>query len=197
MNIEIKPLTPDLTPAYLDFFDNRAFSDCNPNGPCYCNAPIMDQTSLRQMESEFGDDCKGVLRRYAVKQLAEGKIHGYMAFDGDKPIGWCNADNIECYVKNDFNFIPVFARQNARGKTMAVVCFTVTPVYRGKGVALALLEHVLADARAKGYAFVEGYAKIQENDPLYDFTGPIHLYERAGFSEAARVGGTAVMRIAL
>ena len=132
-----------------------------------------------------------------MKQLDEGKIHGYMALDGDTPIGWCNADNIECYAKNDFKFVPVFARENARGKTMAVVCFTVAPEYRGKGVALALLEHVLTDARAKGYAFVEGYAKILENGPLYDFTGPIHLYKRAGFIEAARVDDTAVMRRAL
>lgn len=72
MNLTIKPLTPELTQDYLDFFDKRAFSDHNPNGPCYCNAPIMDIASIRQMESEFGNDVKGVLRRYAVKQLAEG-----------------------------------------------------------------------------------------------------------------------------
>ena len=34
MNITIKPLTSDLNEDYLDFFDNRAFTDDNPNGPC-------------------------------------------------------------------------------------------------------------------------------------------------------------------
>ena len=34
MNLIVKPLTPDPTPAYLDFFDNRAFSDNNPMEPC-------------------------------------------------------------------------------------------------------------------------------------------------------------------
>ncbi|MDD4492922.1 MAG: hypothetical protein PHV32_01005 [Eubacteriales bacterium] len=41
MNLTIKPLTNDLTPAYLDFFDNCAFSDNNPMGPCYCTVIKM------------------------------------------------------------------------------------------------------------------------------------------------------------
>ena len=34
----------------------------------------MSSDELDKMVSEFGDDCKGTLRRYAVKQLAEEKI---------------------------------------------------------------------------------------------------------------------------
>ncbi len=194
MKLTIKPLTPDLTQDYLDFFDNRAFSDNNPNGPCYCNAPTMDTASLRQMESEFGNDVKGVLRRYAVKQLAEGKIFGYLAFDDNISIGWCNTGNMEAYSLNNFQFIPDFARQTKCGKTMSVVCFTISPEYCGKGVASALLERVTADALAMGYAAVEGYAHIHKECGDYDFKGPIHLYEKAGFVEVTRVDDKVVMR---
>lgn len=194
MNLTIKPLTPDLTQDYLDFFDNRAFSDNNPNGPCYCNAPIMDTASIRQMESEFGNDVKGVLRRYAAKQLTEEKIFGYLAFDDNVSIGWCNAGNMDAYLINDFQFIPDFARQNACGKTMSVVCFAIAPEYCGKGVASSLLERVIADAKAMGYAAVEGYAYVQKERGGYDFKGPIHLYEKAGFVEAIRVEDKVVMR---
>ena len=41
--ITIKPLTPELNKDYLDFFDNRAFTDGNPNGPCYCTSPNQDE----------------------------------------------------------------------------------------------------------------------------------------------------------
>ena len=194
MNIVIKPLTPDLTSYYLDFFDNRAFSDGNPCGPCYCNAPIMDTLSIRQMESEFGDDAKGVLRRYAVKQLTEEKIQGYLAFDADIPVGWCNAGNMDTYVINSFDFIPDTARQNARGKTMSVVCFAIAPGYRGKGIATALLGRVITDARAEGYAAVEGYAEILNEPVYYDFHGPVRLYENAGFSIVARAGNRVIFR---
>ncbi len=33
-NVTIKKLSLELKDDYLDFFDNRAFSDNNPNGPC-------------------------------------------------------------------------------------------------------------------------------------------------------------------
>ena len=147
MNVTIKRLNPDLTRDYLDFFDHRAFSDNNPNGPCYCTSPSMDASTERQMVSEFGDDVKGTVRRYAVKLLAEGRIHGYLAFDDGKAVAWCNAGNMDDYV----SWIPDRARQTACGKTMSVVCFAIAPEYRGMGVATALLERVVADAKADGY----------------------------------------------
>jgi len=194
MEIEIKPLTHALTADYLDFFDNRAFSDDNLNGPCYCNAPVMDNAGIRHMVGEFGDDCKGVLRRYAAKQLARGDIHGYLAFDGAVSVGWCNAGAMDTYAVNDYQFIPDFARRNARGKTVSVVCFAVAPEYRGKGVASALLRRVVADAAAEGYDAVEGYAQVTGERKDIDFKGPVRLYEKAGFREAARRDGRVVMR---
>lgn len=190
MNLNIKPLTLDLTPDYLDFFDNRAFSDNNPCGPCYCTSPSMDASTERQMVSEFGNDVKGVIRKYAVKLLAKEKIHGYLAFHDDKSIAWCNAGNMAEYV----SWIPDIARQAALGKTMSVVCFAVAPEYRGMGVATALLERVIADARANGYTAVEGYSKVQKERVYYDFNGPIRLYEKAGFVEVARPDDKVLMR---
>ncbi|WP_146204721.1 hypothetical protein [Butyrivibrio fibrisolvens] len=38
------------------------------------------------------------LRRYAVEMLDQNKIQGYLAYDGDKSIGWCNAADIESYA---------------------------------------------------------------------------------------------------
>ena len=49
MNIIIRQLTPELNDDYLDFFDNRAFTDDNPNGPCYCTSPNQDEESIKQM----------------------------------------------------------------------------------------------------------------------------------------------------
>lgn len=190
MNLKIKPLTSDLTPDYLDFFDNRAFSDNNPCGPCYCTGPSMDASTEQQMVREFGNDVKGTIRRYAVKLLAEEKIHGYLAFDGDISIGWCNAGDMDSYI----SWIPESARQNTCGKTMSIVCFAIAPEYRGMGIAAALLERVCIDAKAKGFAAVEGYSKVQKDRVYYDYNGPIRLYEKAGFAEVAWQDDRVVMR---
>lgn len=193
MNIEIKPLTVNLITSYLNFFDNQAFSDGNPCGPCYCTSPSMDAESEARMISEFGADIKGTLRNHAINLLIAGKIHGYLAFDGDTPVGWCNAGNRDLYPC----WIPAFAKMPSDGKTMAVVCFTIAPNYRGMGIASAMLERVMHDARAGGFATVEGYPREHQNREPYDFNGPLRLFEKAGFLEKVRQGDVIVMSKAL
>ena len=50
------------------------------------------------------------------------------------------------------------------------------------------------DAKKNGYVAVEGYAKIIKQRDEYDFTGPIHLYEKAGLSCVMEHNGIAIMR---
>lgn len=189
--ITIKPLTAELSADYLDFFDNRAFTDDNPNGPCYCTSPNQDEENIKQMVSEFKQfGVKETIRKYAVRMLNENKIHGYLAFDGETSIGWCNAADMESYI----GFVPDFARKNSCGKTISIVCFEIAPNYRGKGIASAFIERVCKDAKAKGYAAVEGYAKISDQRNEFDYQGPVHLYQKAGFEEVMRENGQVVMR---
>jgi len=192
--LTIKPLTSDLIPAYLDYFDNRAFADADTNGPCYCTCPTQTSQEIDQMVSEFVGEVKGTIRRHAIKLLSEGKIHGYLAYDGDTVAGWCNSGDLKYYVNNRYQFVPDFARDNTIGKTMAVVCFLVAPEYRGRGVSTALLERVIADARTEGFVAVEGYAYVQKGQDDFDFKGPTRLYEKLGFVPAVEQDGVVVMR---
>ena len=64
--IVIRPLTSELNADYLDFFDNRAFTDDNPNGPCYCTSPNQEEVQIQKMISEFQSfGVRESLRRYA------------------------------------------------------------------------------------------------------------------------------------
>ena len=189
--ITIKQLTPELNADYLDFFDNRAFTDNNPNGPCYCTSPNQDEESIKQMVSEFKDfGIKQTLRKYAEEMLKMNMIHGYLAYDGDLSVGWCNAADIDSYA----GFVPDFARENVCGKTISIVCFEIAPEYRGKGIASAFIEKVCQDARLKGFVAVEGYAKLSDKQNEFDYQGPVHLYQKAGFIEVMRKDGQVVMR---
>ena len=190
-DIIIKKLSAELKDDYLDFFDNRAFSDGNPNGPCYCTSPNQDEETIKQMVSEFQENgVKETVRKYAVDMLDRGIIKGYLAFDNDLSIGWCNAADIDSYE----GFVPDFARENKCGKTIAIVCFEIAPGYRGKGIASAFIEQVCIDAKVNGYVAVEGYAQISETRNEFDFTGPVHLYEKAGFSQVMEQNGQVIMR---
>ena len=187
----IKPLTPELNNDYLDFFDNRAFSDGNPNGPCYCTSPNQDEETIKQMVSEFKEfGVKETLRRYATDMLNKNEIRGYLAYDGELAVGWCNAADMDSYA----GFVPDFARKNTCGKTVSIVCFEIAPEYRGKGLASAFIERVCNDARANGYAAVEGYAILSDKRNDFDYQGPVRLYQKAGFTEVMREKEQVVMR---
>ena len=133
---------------------------------------------------------KETVRRYAVEMLNQNRIQGYLAYDGDVSVGWCNAANMESYT----GFVPEFARKNACGKTISIVCFEIAPEYRGMGIASAFIERVCNDARSEGYTAVEGYAMLSDKRNDFDYQGPVRLYEKAGFKEAARENGQVVMR---
>ena len=189
--IVIRPLTSELKDDYLDFFDHRAFTDDNPNGPCYCTSPNQDEEQIQKMVSEFSSfGAKETLRKYAKEMLDRNMIHGYLAYDGDQPIGWCNAADMESYV----GLVPSFARKSACGKTMSIVCCEIAPQYRGMGIASAFIDRICIDARLEGYAAVEGYAMLSEKRNDFDFQGPYGLYKKAGFIEITRENGQTVMR---
>ena len=189
--IVIRPLTPELNADYLDFFDHRAFTDDNPNGPCYCTSPNQEEGQIKKMVSEFKSfGVKETLRKYAAEMLDRNMIHGYLAYDGDLSIGWCNAADMESYA----GFVPAFARDIACGKTVSIVCFEIAPEYRGMGIASAFIDRVCNDAKKDGYAAVEGYANLSAEHNDFFYQGPVRLYQKAGFEEVAREQGQAVMR---
>ena len=190
-SITIKPLTSELNKDYLDFFDNRAFTDDNPNGPCYCTSPNQDKETITIMVGEFKTyGVKETLRKYAAEMLDKNLIQGYLAYDCELAVGWCNAADIESYA----NFVPDFARKNTCGKTISIVCFEIAPEYRGIGIASAFIEQVCRDAKSNGYVAVEGYATVSDKRNDYDYQGPMEMYRKVGFSEVMRENGQVIMR---
>ena len=205
--IIIKKLTPDLLEDYLDFFDHRAFSDGSPFYPCYCSAFNMSRERIqneffRQAEINGGgsDGWKRALRDSAVRMVANGEIQGYLAYDGNLAVGWCNASDRLNYCRvGEFDLSSVPPDEpcdgcQRRGQVKSVVCFEIAPEYRGKGIATLLLETVCRDARAEGYAYVEAYPVKDEGLQGLAFKGPKRLYKKAGFAVTALKGSTLVMR---
>ena len=205
MELETKVLTPDLTEAYLDFFDHRAFADNSPYYPCYCNAFNMSTIEIEKVREQskcYGggvENWQKALRKSAAQMVKEGRIRGYLAFDNGIVIGWCNTnDRMNYYRVGEFDLdhipedrAPSDCQRERQIKS--IVCFAISPEYRGKGIATQLLNQICTDARAEGYEYVEGYPSDQVQNCLA-FTGPVRLYEKAGFIEFSRMGSTIVMR---
>lgn len=200
MEIIIKPLTAELTTDYFDFLDNRAFTDNSPWGGCYCTGWQMtkeeEKTQLfDQMEEGFayGDEnFIRVLREIVMRQIASKALRGYLAYVDGVSIGWCNANDKASFPAESANGFRLYAPAEKREK--AVVCFEIAPEYRGKGVATALLNRVVTDAKAEGYVAVEGFPQVHDERFEWDYTGPVRLYEKVGFTAITKQDGNVIMR---
>jgi ribosomal protein S18 acetylase RimI-like enzyme len=80
------------------------------------------------------------------------------------------------------------------GEVKAIVCFEIAPEYRGKGIASMLLQRVCEDAKAEGFKYVEAYPVKDGGYMGMAFTGPIHMYEKAGFEVIEQKDQTFVVR---
>ncbi|MBR6822685.1 MAG: GNAT family N-acetyltransferase, partial [Clostridia bacterium] len=84
-----------------------------------------------------------------------------------------------------------------KGVIKSVVCFEVSPDFRGRGIASMLLERVIEDAMAEGYQYIEAYPNATVQDTFSAFTGPKRLYDKAGFIETGRKDHMVIMRKSL
>lgn len=165
--ITVKELTPSLKDDFLHFFDRVAFAD-NPDwSDCYCSL------------YHFANKGKDETRREAANQVEENRIHGFLAYDNGKPIGWCNAANRNNYPALHFLFGP---GPDKWEKVGSIVCFVVGASHRKKGVASHLLNAACNKFAQQGLSFAEAYPVKTSPSAAWDFPGPLSMYLKNGFT---------------
>jgi GNAT superfamily N-acetyltransferase len=140
--------------------------------------------------NEFSDG--EISRIIAKRQIESGALRGYLAFVDDLAVGWCNANDKANYPIEPYTDECFYAPAEKLEK--AVICFEIAPEFRGKGIATALLQRVVDDAAAEGYIAVEGFPVKRENRYEWDYTGPVRLYEKAGFNKTSENDKSITMR---
>lgn len=177
MRMVIKKLTPELCDYWTEYFDGIAFGDHGEWAFCYC----LEGHMTRQANEELIDHVKR--REYARRLILEGKMQGYLAFDGDKVVGWCNVNDRDNYpyIAELFEFANYKTDNN---KTKSIFCFLVAPEYRGQGIAGEFLNRVCEDAKADGYYSVEAYP-FSDVNMEFQFHGTAKMYQNNGFEKVA------------
>lgn len=194
MNIEIRKLTPELIPDYIDFFDNTPHATGKEEHKCYCIWWCNDDLE--------GKDFSTVekRRKIAIQYINGNNIRGYLAYCNNKVVGWCNANTkaecLKCYCWRRFmGAVQIEEDKNERVKS--VFCFAVAPEMRGKGIAGLLLERVCEDARKDRFDYVEAYPNKQFVNMEEDFMGPLSMYTKIGFELSYETEDKYIMRKAL
>jgi len=195
MDIEIRKLTPELAEDYARFFDVTPHDDHTDKEelPCYCVTWRADDTYACDGNGNWNHwfKTREERRERAVAFIKSGSLRGYLAYDGDKIVGFMNA-NADCKGCVDYlrNFWPIEAYR-ADIKVKSIFCFVVAPEMQRKGIATLLVERLCRDAADEGFDFVEAYAN---KNIASDARGPLAMYEKCGFVKCAEKDGYTVVR---
>lgn len=167
--IDIRPLTPQRLPEFLDFFEQRAFTD-NPKWlSCYCHFPHADHATIAWKQRTAAQN-----RAATCERIENETMTGWLAYAGGQAIGWCNAGPRR-FVEGLFN-----AHEPLADSIGAITCFVVAPAFRGRRIATALLGAACEGLRERGFAMAEAYPR-EGGNAAENHHGPLAMYKAAGF----------------
>ncbi len=184
MAYTVKPLGPELAQTFVDYLGSLDFHHAPHWSTCFCRFYYTDCTQEEWMgrTGEFN-------AAEAVQSIGEGKMNGYLAFDGDTCIGWCCADDAARFIRLQNEMAPVITGK----KVGSILCYVIRPEYRGQGVARLLLNRAVEDFRAKGYEAVVAAPVDMKDDLEKRYRGTLHMYEEMGFKCIQQIDTLSVM----
>ena len=169
-DVDIQPLTPQRLTDFLDFFEQRAFTD-NPKWlSCYCHFPHADHARIVWKERSAAQN-----RAATCERIENETMTGWLAYSRGQAIGWCNAGPRR-FIEGMFDEPePLAARIGA------IACFVIAPAFRGHGVATALLAAACDGLRERGFEWTEAYPRADATGPAANHHGSLRMYTAAGF----------------
>ena len=157
-----------------------------PNGACagcWCMWWRLPRGGKLWLETK-GERARRQLRR----RVGSGRVHGILAFEGKRPVGWCAFDPREEFPRLDR--VRAFARPDD-APVWSIPCFFIAREYRGRGISRGLLKAAVAAARKRGARILEGYPVTPSRrgkrlPPAFSYTGPMKIFEENGFKVVRR-----------
>ena len=173
MNLNIHALSASRLPDYLHFFDQIAFCD-NPDWfGCYCVFNHFSGSDEEWLQRSATDN-----REEAICLIEQGALTGFLAYDNDMPIGWCNAGAKAAYAR----FSGLKTAEDKDIRVCAVTCFITAPDYRRSGIARSLLNSACDALALQGYDMMEAYPTMSSGSCAAHYHGHPSMLMAAGFS---------------
>lgn len=180
MAIEIKPLSPDMAELFTDYLANIDYSHAPHWQFCNCQYyHVKCETEVwRSRTVEMN-------QKLAHQNIRDGVMRGFLAFDGEKVVGWVNANDWRNYaLLEDNEYL-----KGLDGRTGMVLCFVIHPEYRRQGLARRLLKTAVENFREEGFDRVIGRPFVWSNHPERQYHGVPVMYEELGFEKVFEVNG--------
>ena len=174
-DIDIRPLTAQRLADFLDFFEQRAFTDNPKWQSCYCHFPHAEHANVVWHERSAAQN-----RAATCERIASETMTGWLAYSQGLAIGWCNAGPRR-FIEGLFDEPePLAARIGA------IACFVVASAFRGQGLASALLGAACDGLREQGFEWAEAYPRSGAAGPAANHHGSLAMFSAAGFEVFTR-----------
>ncbi len=172
MNYTVKPLTNETKEIFTEFLGNVDFSHAPHWSTCFCRSYFTDCDQEHWMKRTGEDN-----RLEALKEIQAGNMRGYLAFDKDKCIGWCNADQADKFIRIS-QYIGLHIKDRKAG---CVTCYVIHPEYRRQGVARLLLKHAIEDFKLQDFDEVIALPVDSKLPAEMHYRGTMNMYLENGF----------------
>lgn len=170
MKLDIRPLTPDLWPAFENLLGESGVTR-----RCWCMYGLIGAAYRKRPPEQ---------NKAAFRDIVEqGPPPGLIAFDGDLAVGWCRLAPREALPALD-GFWRLKRVDDA--PVWSLPCVYVRKGYRRRGVTSQLIAAALAAARRAGAPALEAYPVDAALSRSSADCGYASTYARAGFKEVVR-----------
>ncbi|HSC86910.1 MAG TPA: GNAT family N-acetyltransferase [Polyangiaceae bacterium] len=187
--LNVEPVRAHHGPALVQLFER---TDC----PCFCQYQGFAGDG-RDWQNRCANE-RSVSRDALLDDLAHERLIGSVASAGDELVGWVRVERAarlpKVYEGRVYRGLPCFTGD--RAATWAISCFLVSPDWRRRGVSSALLSGAIDLARQHGAASIEAFPRgARDTSDEEQWTGPLSLYERAGFEVVSDFAAYPVLRL--
>jgi GNAT superfamily N-acetyltransferase len=168
--------------SWPDF--ERLFGENGACGGCWC------QWWRLPRGGKLWDETKGArAKRMTKKLIADGKMTGLLAYDGDKAVGWCSYGPRTAFPRIDRS--KAYARDDIDG-VWSINCFFIDRNYRRQGMAREMLRAAIRFMKRRKVKTAEAYPVTLTKDgkqlpPAFSYTGPLKIFEDEGFEIIQRL----------
>uniref|UniRef100_UPI0035A94D24 GNAT family N-acetyltransferase n=1 Tax=Mesorhizobium sp. LHD-90 TaxID=3071414 RepID=UPI0035A94D24 len=185
----VKPLTPDLWPAFEDLFGKQ--------GACYgcwCTHFRLPPALRRDNDRQRNKD-------HIRQRIEAGPPPGLLAFEDGKAVGWMQiGPRADVPEWNNTGRVssPLDMGDKDDLAVWAISCFFIRGMARGRGLSHRLVEAGIAHARRNGARLLEACPMDRSKDSrsIGLFVGSTRVFEKAGFARVAeRRAGRPLVRL--
>ncbi len=175
MSIRIERLTDK------NFTDYEALTSCESGGGCYCSFWHQKINSMQEWDTRKKEN-PTLNRQIVLDKVQTGYHVGVLVYQDNELLAWISVGPL-------IDFYWTWKRTTQVGEeakfVAAIMCFTMAPKHRGKGLQAEILKSLMQYGREQNWKAIEAYpfdsSAIEKHKELVFWPGMTKGYAEAGF----------------